>query len=48
MRAFRYEHVVTFDETNLVGNVYFAHYLHWQGRWWICMRTISRIGRSTR
>ena len=32
MRAFRYEHVVTFDETNLVGNVYFAHYLHWQGR----------------
>ena len=21
----------TFDETNLVGNVYFAHYLHWQG-----------------
>jgi enediyne core biosynthesis thioesterase len=26
-----YRHVVTFDETNLVGNVYFAHYLHWQG-----------------
>ena len=24
-------HRVTFDETNLVGNVYFAHYLHWQG-----------------
>jgi enediyne biosynthesis thioesterase len=22
---------VTFDETNLVGNVYFAHYMHWQG-----------------
>lgn len=26
-----HRHVVTFDETNLVGNVYFAHYLHWQG-----------------
>jgi enediyne biosynthesis thioesterase len=31
VRAFRYHHVVTLDETNLVGNVYFAHYLHWQG-----------------
>ncbi|MBU2667268.1 acyl-CoA thioesterase [Actinoplanes bogorensis] len=26
-----YRHRVTFDETNLVGNVYFAHFLHWQG-----------------
>ena len=26
-----HRHRVTFDETNLVGNVYFAHYLHWQG-----------------
>lgn len=26
-----HKHIVTFDETNLVGNVYFAHYLHWQG-----------------
>jgi enediyne core biosynthesis thioesterase len=26
-----YRHRVTFDETNLVGNVYFAHYLRWQG-----------------
>ncbi|GAA4872698.1 MULTISPECIES: acyl-CoA thioesterase [Saccharopolyspora] len=31
MRSFRYSHVVTLDETNLVGNVYFAHYLRWQG-----------------
>lgn len=31
MRAYSYRHVVTLDETNLVGNVYFAHYLHWQG-----------------
>jgi enediyne biosynthesis thioesterase len=29
--GYRYHHRVTFDETNLVGNVYFAHYLHWQG-----------------
>lgn len=31
MRTYRYHHVVTMDETNVVGNVYFAHYLHWQG-----------------
>ncbi|GGM24418.1 MULTISPECIES: acyl-CoA thioesterase [Micromonospora] len=29
--AYVHSHRVTFDETNLVGNVYFAHYLHWQG-----------------
>lgn len=26
-----YEHIVTFAETNLVGNVYFVHYAAWQG-----------------
>lgn len=31
MREYLFCHRVTFDETNLVGNVYFAHYLHWQG-----------------
>jgi enediyne core biosynthesis thioesterase len=31
LRAYHYTHRVTFDETNLVGNVYFAHYLRWQG-----------------
>ncbi|MBA0124147.1 acyl-CoA thioesterase [Haloechinothrix sp. YIM 98757] len=31
MRRYAYRHVVTLDETNMVGNVYFAHYLHWQG-----------------
>jgi enediyne biosynthesis thioesterase len=31
-RAYRYRHVVSFEETNLVGNVYFAKYLSWQGR----------------
>jgi enediyne biosynthesis thioesterase len=28
---YHHRHTVTLDETNLVGNVYFAHYLHWQG-----------------
>ena len=31
MRSFDYRHTVTLDETNVVGNVYFAHFLHWQG-----------------
>ncbi|MCG8458554.1 MAG: acyl-CoA thioesterase [Holophagales bacterium] len=29
---FEYRHVVGFEETNLVGNVYFANHLRWQGR----------------
>ena len=29
--TFEYRHVVTLDETNLLGNVYFAHYVRWQG-----------------
>ncbi len=32
MRAYEYRHVVAFEETNLVGNVYFARYVSWQGR----------------
>lgn len=32
MKVYRWSHRVTFDETNVVGNVYFAHFLHWQGR----------------
>jgi len=32
MRAYEYAHVVSFEETNLVGNVYFTRYLSWQGR----------------
>jgi len=31
MRTFVYRHLVALDETNAVGNVYFAHFLHWQG-----------------
>jgi len=30
-RVYEYRHIVTFGETNLLGNVYFAHYLSWQG-----------------
>ena len=30
-RYYECEHLVTFEETNLVGNVYFARYLSWQG-----------------
>jgi enediyne biosynthesis thioesterase len=30
-RTYDYRHVVTFQETNLVGNVYFAHHVAWQG-----------------
>jgi enediyne biosynthesis thioesterase len=32
MRAYEYRHVVAFEETSLVGNVYYVHYLGWQGR----------------
>jgi enediyne biosynthesis thioesterase len=30
-RTFDYRHVITLEETNLVGNVYFTNYLRWQG-----------------
>jgi enediyne biosynthesis thioesterase len=30
-KFFEYQHLVTFADTNLVGNVYFAHYVAWQG-----------------
>jgi enediyne biosynthesis thioesterase len=29
---FEYRHVVGFEETNLVGNVYYANHVRWQGR----------------
>ncbi|GID33062.1 acyl-CoA thioesterase [Paractinoplanes brasiliensis] len=29
---FAYQHTVGFEETNLVGNVYYVNYLRWQGR----------------
>jgi enediyne core biosynthesis thioesterase len=32
MRTYEYRHVVGFEETNLVGNVYYVNHLRWQGR----------------
>ncbi|MEV6693465.1 acyl-CoA thioesterase [Micromonospora sp. NPDC051196] len=29
---YEYRHTVGFEETNLVGNVYYVNYLRWQGR----------------
>lgn len=29
---FVYRHIVSFEETNMVGNVYFSRHLSWQGR----------------
>jgi enediyne biosynthesis thioesterase len=29
---YEYRHMVGFEDTNLVGNVYYANYLRWQGR----------------
>lgn len=31
-QAFAYSHVVSFEETNVVGNVYFTRHVAWQGR----------------
>ncbi len=32
MSYYEYRHRVGFEESNVVGNVYFTHYLRWQGR----------------
>ncbi len=31
-RAYEYRHIVCFEETNLMGNVYYVNHLSWQGR----------------
>lgn len=31
MRSFVHRHVICFEETNVVGNVYFARHVAWQG-----------------
>jgi enediyne biosynthesis thioesterase len=31
-RYYEYRHTVGFEETNLVGNIYYVNYLRWQGR----------------
>ena len=30
--AFEYRFITTFEDTNLVGNIYFANYARWQGK----------------
>src|SRR2546421_2918869 len=32
MRVYEYQHIVGFEETNVVGNVYYVNHLRWQGR----------------
>jgi enediyne biosynthesis thioesterase len=32
MKIYEYYHTVCFEETNLVGNVYYVNYVSWQGR----------------
>jgi enediyne biosynthesis thioesterase len=32
MDYYEYKHTVGFEETNIVGNVYYVNYLRWQGR----------------
>lgn len=32
MSFYEYQHIVSFEETNLVGNVYYANHVRWQGR----------------
>lgn len=29
---YEHRHIVSFEETNLVGNVYYVNYIRWQGR----------------
>ena len=52
MTAYHYRHTVCFQETSLVGNVYFTNYLLWQGH---CRelflrehapRTVERLSRG--
>ena len=31
-KCFEYRHIVSFEETNLVGNVYFVNHIKWQGK----------------
>jgi len=31
MRVYEYHHIVSFEETNILGNVYFTNFFLWQG-----------------
>jgi len=32
MKTYEYHHIVGFEETNLIGNVYYVNHIRWQGR----------------
>ena len=32
MKTYEFRHTIGFEETNLVGNVYYVNYVRWQGR----------------
>lgn len=32
MPSYEYRHIVGFEETNLIGNVYYVNHIRWQGR----------------
>jgi enediyne biosynthesis thioesterase len=32
MKTYEHRHIVGFEETNLVGNVYYANHIRWQGK----------------
>ena len=32
MRSYEYRHIVGFEDTNVVGKVYYANHIRWQGR----------------
>jgi enediyne biosynthesis thioesterase len=32
MRSYEYRYRVGLEDTNIIGNVYFSHYVRWQGR----------------
>ena len=32
MEIYEHRHIVSFEETNVAGNVYYVNYLRWQGR----------------
>jgi enediyne biosynthesis thioesterase len=32
MKAYEFRHVVGFEETSLIGNVYYVNHLRWQGQ----------------
>ena len=38
-KAYEYRHTVSFEETNFLGNAYYAHFVRWQG---ICREMFLR------